>query len=967
VIEPRRRHAVPIGLLLAVSVAACGDVTLPEEGEPAKLEVISGNQQQGPAGSVLPDPLVVRVTDSRSRPVASQDVAFSVESGGGSVTPATVQTDANGQAAAEWTLGSSTGNQLLRVRTARGGSTTPLEVSFSAMAVSGTASNLAEVSGDEQTGPVNSALADSLVVRVTDALGNPVAGVEVAWTVSGGGSISPAAVVTGADGLAAAERVLGPTAGAQSAQAAVEGFTGSPVSFTHTAVPANPTALVLVSGDDQTGPGGFTLAGDLVVRLEDDNGNGIGARPITWVVPIGSGSVDPVSSTTDANGLATTRWTLPGSVGSFTVNAVFSGLPAVQFTATATADVPTTIELVSGDNQSASVGSTLANPLVVRVTDANDIPVANVGVSWEAQGGGSVSAATSATDASGLAQINRTLGLVPGSYTTTATVEGLEGSPVTFTSTATVGPAAMLAIITQPGTTTATSGQALAPQPEIEVQDAQGNPILQGGRTVSASITSSPEDPSGPGSAVLAGASDVTNSSGRTTYTNLRITGPSGAYVLTFSSGALTPVTSQTITLGAGSANRIVILQQPSSSAINGVVFPQQPIVQVQDAAGNPVPTAGLAIAASIQDGQPALGPSAVVNATTDGTGTATFSGLRITGVVGNRTLSFSRPGLVAVESNQISVTAGSPSSLAIAAGDNQAASVNTAVATDPSVIVTDVSGNPISGVEVEFEVTGGGGSVNPGTVTTGSNGIATVDSWTLGPSAGANTLVASVPSAPGLGTETFDATATAVNQPPTAQADAYLVDEDAPLNVDEGSGVLANDDDPEDDDLTAILDGGPSSAQTFTLNPNGSFTYTPSPDFNGSDSFTYHAFDGQANSSTVTVTITVNPVNDDPGFSAGPDVEVSALGSILGFTDEDWATGISPGPPDESGQTVSFQVSTNDPGAFTAAPAVDPAGTLTFTPAITLTQVTVTGTITAEDNGGGTSESQNFAITINP
>ena len=69
------------------------------------------------------------------------------------------------------------------------------------------------------------------------------------------------------------------------ARATVDGFNGSPVTFTHTAVPANPTALVLVSGDDQTAPGGFEVAEDLVVRLEDDNGNGIGGRQITWVVP----------------------------------------------------------------------------------------------------------------------------------------------------------------------------------------------------------------------------------------------------------------------------------------------------------------------------------------------------------------------------------------------------------------------------------------------------------------------------------------------------------------------------------------------------------------------------------------------------------------------------------------------------------------------------------------------------------
>ena len=69
------------------------------------------------------------------------------------------------------------------------------------------------MSGDNQVAAVGSALADSLVVRVTDDKGNPVAGVEVQWAVGGGGSISPASVSSGADGTAAAERVLGNASG----------------------------------------------------------------------------------------------------------------------------------------------------------------------------------------------------------------------------------------------------------------------------------------------------------------------------------------------------------------------------------------------------------------------------------------------------------------------------------------------------------------------------------------------------------------------------------------------------------------------------------------------------------------------------------------------------------------------------------------------------------------------------------
>ncbi len=126
-------------------------------------------------------------------------------------------------------------------------------------------------------------------------------------------------------------------------------------------------------------------------------------------------------------------------------------------------------------------------------------------------------------------------------------------------------------------------------------------------------------------------------------------------------------------------------------------------------------------------------------------------------------------------------------------------------------------------------------------------------------------------------------------NSAPTAVADGYNVGEDGSLTPAAGTGVLANDDDPDNDALTAVLGTGPSHAQTFDLNGDGSFTYVPEPDFNGEDSFTYHATDGTLSSGTVTVTITVDAVNDAPSFVSGGDVSVNA-GS--GAYSQAWATG---------------------------------------------------------------------------
>ena len=77
--------------------------------------------------------------------------------------------------------------------------------------------------------------------------------------------------------------------------------------------------------------------------------------------------------------------------------------------------------------------------------------------------------------------------------------------------------------------------------------------------------------------------------------------------------------------------------------------------------------------------------------------------------------------------------------------------------------------------------------------------------------------------------------------------------------------GVLGNDTDPDSVDLTAILASGPANAAAFTLNADGTFTYTPNADFAGIDTFTYRANDGANDSNVATVTITVNPINDAP------------------------------------------------------------------------------------------------------
>jgi VCBS repeat-containing protein len=147
--------------------------------------------------------------------------------------------------------------------------------------------------------------------------------------------------------------------------------------------------------------------------------------------------------------------------------------------------------------------------------------------------------------------------------------------------------------------------------------------------------------------------------------------------------------------------------------------------------------------------------------------------------------------------------------------------------------------------------------------------------------------------------------TITAVNDPPTAVNDAYTTAEDTPLNV-TTPGVLGNDTDPEGNPLTATLVAGPAHG-TSTLNPNGSFSYTPAANYTGPDSFTYTANDGTTSSNTATVAITVTPVNDAPVLTV-------AAGGSCGIDDRSGTMHLALSDIDSPTTALSVGVSSSNP-----------------------------------------------------
>ena len=96
---------------------------------------------------------------------------------------------------------------------------------------------------------------------------------------------------------------------------------------------------------------------------------------------------------------------------------------------------------------------------------------------------------------------------------------------------------------------------------------------------------------------------------------------------------------------------------------------------------------------------------------------------------------------------------------------------------------------------------------------------------------------------------------------------------------------ILVNDTDANGDPLTAVLVTGPAHG-SLSLNANGTFTYTPHANFNGTDSFTYRVSDGKSLSDPATVTIAVIPVNDAPVANddeVTTDEDTAVSGNVLG------------------------------------------------------------------------------------
>ena len=823
------RRALP--LLLASTAVACGgdDLVLPEEGVPTSIVTVTGNNQAGTVRSELPDPITVRVLDVQGRPVSGQEVRFTVISGGGSVEPVTVTTNANGEATIEWTLGGAAGMQQVRVQATGGAAPDDLSIMLSATAGASTASTIEMVSGNEQSATAGSAVNDSLIVRTEDTDGNPVAGVTVTWTLGGAGTLSEVSTVTGADGQTGVRWTLGPAAGAQTAIATAAGLSGSPVTFTATATVGSAGRLVITQQPSGSATSGVALAQQPSVQMQDVNGNNvsISGRAITAELIGPAASLQGNTTVSTTNGVATfTNLAIVGPAGSYTINFTGADLVGVtsspvQITVGSAAKLAFTVQpsdVAAGAAIAPAIQVTIQDAQGQRVTTATNQVTLSLSTN---PGGATLGGVLTANAVNGIATFsNVTLNRAGSGYVLRAASTGLTGANSAAFDVTSGGASTLTAASTVPATTTV--GSAVSPAPSVKVTDAGGNPVS--GVTVTFTTV---------GGGSVTGATQTTNAQGVATVGNWTIGSSVGTtYGLSASATGVQGVVLFQTAAAAGAPGKLTIATQPSGTAQSGVPLAQQPALQVTDAAGNPVAAAGISVEATIASGGGTL--SGTTTVTTNAEGRAVFTNLSIAGTAGTRTLSFAAAGLDPVVSSAIVVGAGSVdgSQSSVVA---EPSAVETGVPTTVTVTLRDAAGNAVAGAGITLS-SDADGAFGTTSLTSDENGSAST-TYTPGvsgahlitASAGGATVTATVTVAdpvieeggPSPGASSLMTPSPTIRRGETAQFDLYVADAAArPL---EGIRVaFSSDKDGDFDPRETRTSSLGRASTTFRPNANG-------------------------------------------------------------------------------------------------------------------------------------------------
>ncbi len=400
---------------------------------PALLQLASADSASGLAGAPLSEPLRVRVTDLTGYPVPNHPVTFWVRRGGGNLegqTEIVKISDANGVVSVIPTLGSAIG-AANNVFEAQSFQEAGLHLSgsprrFYVSAKKSLAYQIFTAGGNGLSAQAGEVLPQLLAVRVVDKAQQPAAGQEVLFTVVkgsgklGAGQTSAATVQSNAAGIAQISFRLGSEVGSQvhavraSADDGVAALINSPLTFTASAPFGQPdTSASTISVTSPVVADGVSEA-EVRIRLVDAQDHPVPGERLTLLVSGNGNQITQPELPTDAQGQSVAQ--LRSTVAESKIIRVYISSKNIYLKEKAaalfTAGTPQRIVMVSGDFQTGIIQSALEKPVIVRLEDFYQNPIANAALDFTPALGSGETAPKQGiiTDAAGQAQIAWILG-----------------------------------------------------------------------------------------------------------------------------------------------------------------------------------------------------------------------------------------------------------------------------------------------------------------------------------------------------------------------------------------------------------------------------------------------------------------------------------------------------------------------------------------------------------------------------
>lgn len=590
--------------------------------------------------------------------------------------------------------------------------------------------------GYAQTATVGTNFADPLVLNVQDALGNPIVGASVTFTVSSDATFpddqTTATVTTDAAGDATSPTLTAGTSPSVIAVYATVAGTAFDEPFPEYIVTGPAASISLVAGTPQYQEPEDEFVTPLTAQVVDQYGNPVDDATVSFVVDNGDATLGDASATTDGSGNAADDLYAQSEAGPVTVTATVEGT-SITTTADDLAVVPGPAVYISdviGDGQSATPTAEFSTELQVQVLDNYGNAVAPTQVDFEVlSGSATLSSLSATTNALGQASVTLQAGETAGPVTVEAWVDGMPWLETTFSETVIPGSPDQISINGGDDQTTTPTASFSDPL-SVTVEDAYGNAVPD--TQVDFAVVS--------GSAELSATADTDgNGNASDDLTAGTLAGPVNVQATVDADPSLSETFSETVEPGDPAALTIVSGDDQSTTPTAG--FGTALGVELVDSWGNPVADTQIDYAIATGTGELT---SATENTNDNGVAQDGLSGSTVSGPLTVTATDDDDDSLNVTFTE--SVVPGPADSIIVTGGSGQSVLSGSWFPTALSVLVTDAWGNDITGDTVVFSVTSGSAnfagpsSTNAPTI----DGVATTH-LRAGNAAGTETVTATV------------------------------------------------------------------------------------------------------------------------------------------------------------------------------------------------------------------------------